>query len=67
MSETQFDTIGNHIALKEGYVGLKGMEAVYRYLVDKYSWLPKEVRNLTHDDLHMLLAGYEEKGTTDWD
>jgi len=66
MSETKFELIGNHIAVKQGYVGLAGKEAVFRYLVDKYNWLPDHVRSLSNDDLHMLLAGYEEKATTDW-
>jgi len=67
MGETKFVAIGDHIAIKERYVGLNGMEAVYRYLVDKYKWLPEQVRNFSNEDLHMLLAGYEEKATTDWD
>jgi hypothetical protein len=66
MADPKLELIGNHIAQKEGYVGLKGMEAVYRYLVDKYRWPPEQIRNLSMNDLHMLLAGYEEKATTDW-
>jgi len=61
------EKIGDHIAQKEGYVGLKGTEGVYRYLIDKYSWLPEQVRKLATDDIKILLAGYEEKGMTDWD
>lgn len=64
---TEVEKIGDHIGQKEGYVGLKGMEAVYRYLVDKYNWLPEQVRSLSNEDLNMLLSGYEQKATTDWD
>ncbi len=64
---TEVEKIGDHIGQKEGYAGLKGMEAVYRYLVDKYNWLPEQVRSLSNEDLNMLLAGYEQKATTDWD
>jgi hypothetical protein len=64
--DSVFEKIGDHMAIKEGYVGLKGMEAVHRYLVDKYGWQPEQVRKLSNEDLHLLLAGYEEKPTTAW-
>ncbi|MBN1930788.1 MAG: hypothetical protein JW786_04175 [Desulfobacterales bacterium] len=64
---SRIETIGDHIAKKEGYIGLKGVEAVYRYIIDKYNWLPEQVRGLGNEDVSMLLAGYEEKGMTDWD
>ncbi len=51
--------MGDIIAQKEGYENLFGMEAVYRYLIDKYNWLPNQVRSLSVDDLNMLLDGYE--------
>jgi hypothetical protein len=50
--------MGDMIAENEGYEDLFGMEAVYRYLIDKYKWLPHEVRGLSVDDLNMLLDGY---------
>ena len=67
MTDLVLEKIGDHIAQKEGYVGLKGMEAIYRYLIDKYSWQPEQVRNLSPEDLHLLLAGYEKKATDEWD
>ena len=66
MDENKLVIIGNHIAVKESYVGLEGMEAVYRYIIDKYRWLPDQVRNISGEDLHILLAGYDQKATTDW-
>jgi hypothetical protein len=66
MDEKRLVLIGNHIAVKEGYVGLEGIEAVYRYIIDKYNWLPDQVRKISGDDLQILLAGYDEKATTDW-
>ncbi|MGO9316147.1 MAG: hypothetical protein ACLQBD_05470 [Syntrophobacteraceae bacterium] len=66
MEQKLFEKIGDHMAEKEGYVGLKGMQAVHRYLIDKYGWKPDQVRQLSTDDLHILLAGYEEKPTTAW-
>jgi hypothetical protein len=66
MTEEVFERIGDHMAEKEGYIGLRGMQAVHRYLIDKYGWQPEEVRKLSHEDLHLLLAGYAEKPTTAW-
>jgi hypothetical protein len=63
---TVFEKIGDHMAAKEGYVGLRGMEAVHRYLIDKYGWQPEAVRRLSTEDLHLLLAGYDNKPTTAW-
>ncbi len=67
MTDSLLEKIGDHMAQKKGYVGLKGMQAVYRYLIDKYRWQPEEVRKLSPEDLHLLLAGYEQKATTAWD
>ena len=66
MTDDVFERIGDHMAEKEGYIGLKGMRAVHRYLIDKYGWAPEQVRRLTPEDLHLLLAGYAEKPTTAW-
>ncbi len=66
MSFEMLEKIGDHIAEKEGYVGLRGMQAVQRYLVDRYGWQPEHVRKLGTEDLRLLLAGYEEKATNDW-
>ncbi|MDR3567140.1 MAG: hypothetical protein P4L43_03850 [Syntrophobacteraceae bacterium] len=67
MNDPLLEKIGDRIAEKEGYTGLKGLDGVYRYIVDKYRWQPREVRELQREDLHLLLAGYEEKPTTAWD
>lgn len=53
--------LGDQIAKDNNYPGLYGMDAVYRYLIDKYHWLPHEVRLLTVDVLNMLLDGYDKK------
>jgi hypothetical protein len=67
MNDPMLEKIGDRIVEKEGYHGLKGLDGVYRYIVDKYRWQPQEVRKLPSEDLHLLLAGYEEKPTTAWD
>lgn len=50
--------IGNKIATKMGYDNLNELDAIYRYLIDKYNWLPSQVRELTKEDLLLLLDGY---------
>jgi len=50
---------GEALAKANGYTGLKGLDAVHRFLIDKYHWLPDEVRRLSVDDLQILLAGVE--------
>jgi predicted metal-dependent enzyme (double-stranded beta helix superfamily) len=67
MNDPFLEKIGDRIAKQEGYPGLEGIKAIYRYLIDKYRWLPDDVRKLDNEDLHLLLAGYEEKATTAWD
>ena len=67
MNDPLLEKLGSRIAEKEGYIGLEGLDGVYRYIVDKYRWQPPDVRKLGQEDLHLLLAGYEEKPTTAWD
>ncbi len=52
--------IGNQIAKKMGYEYLNELEAIYRYLIDKYNWLPSQVREFTKEDLMLLLDGYSK-------
>ena len=56
-----FARLGDKIAKDKGYSQLSGLDAVYRHLIDKYHWLPSEVRSLSVDDLSMLLDGYPRK------
>ena len=53
---------GDEIAKAKGYSSLSGLDAVYRYLIDKYHWLPSEVRSLSVDDLCLLLDDNTRKG-----
>lgn len=47
--------IGDSLAKKHGYKNLHGMNAVTRYLADKYHWMPHEIRRLSVEDLSLLL------------
>ncbi|MBW1702387.1 MAG: hypothetical protein JRJ69_07865 [Deltaproteobacteria bacterium] len=53
--------LGDKIAKDQGYSHLDGLEAVYRYLIDKYNWLPDQVKRLSVYDLKMLLDDYEKR------
>lgn len=55
-----FSRLGDQIAKDQGYDSLHGMDAVHRYLIDKYHWLPHQVRSLSVDDLALLLDDYEK-------
>jgi len=50
------ELFGHFLAQREGYKKLDGMEAVFFYLVQKYHWLPKDVRSMSHEDLCFVLA-----------
>ena len=54
-----FAAQGATISQHHGYEGLTGIDAVHRFLIDKYHWLPSQVRALTTDELQLLLAGTE--------
>ena len=55
-----FSMLGDTIARDQGYEDLRGMDAVFRYLIDKHHWLPHQVRSLSVEDLSLLLDGYKE-------
>ena len=55
---------GEKIAKDQDYKNLNGLEAVHRYLIDRYHWLPDQVRSLSVDDLNLLLEGYDGKKVT---
>ena len=49
------DCFGDYLAKREKYKSHEGIAAVHFYLVQKYRWLPAQVRALNWDDLHFLL------------
>lgn len=55
-----FSMLGDTIATDQGYEDLRGMDAVYRYLIDKYHWLPHQVKSLSVEDLYLLFDGYKK-------
>ena len=55
------ELFGHALAEREGYKKLDGMEAIFFYLVQKYHWLPKDVRSMSLEDLCFVLE--EEMAT----
>ncbi len=51
--------LGDKLAKKHHYRNLHGMEAIVRYLVDKYHWTPAQVRAFTVEDLTLLLDEFD--------
>ena len=49
------DVFGDHIAKREKYKEHDGMDAVHFYLIQKYHWLPSQVRAMSHADLRFVL------------
>jgi hypothetical protein len=50
------EVFGDHIAKREDYKNLDGIEAIHFYLIHKFSWLPRDVRSMSHDDLRFVLS-----------
>ncbi|MBU0971231.1 MAG: hypothetical protein KKC20_11325 [Proteobacteria bacterium] len=60
-----FSRLGDQIAKDQGYEDLHGMDAVFRYLIDKYKWLPHQVRSLSIEDLSLLFDDYDSQKKKD--
>jgi len=58
-AEAQLDVLleafGDHLAEKEGYQTIGGIEAVHLYLIRKYSWLPRDVLTMRTSELRLAL------------
>lgn len=49
------DVFGDHLAQREGYKAVSGMDAVHFYLVHKFKWQPAQVRTMSAADLQFAL------------
>ena len=47
---------GDHIAMREGYKEVDGMNAVHFYLITNFHWLPSLVHSMSHEDLRFVLS-----------
>lgn len=50
------ELFGDELAKREKFHSVDGMDAIYLYLVNKYRWLPRDVRSLSFEDLRFLLS-----------
>ncbi len=46
---------GDELAEREGYAQHDGIDAIHFYIVERYRWLPKDVRAMSDDDLQFLM------------
>lgn len=49
------EVFGFHLAEKHGWQSIHGMEAVHYYLIQKFHWLPRDVRSMTPEDIRLAL------------
>jgi hypothetical protein len=47
---------GDFLATREGYKKHTKLDALHYYLVEKYHWLPVQVKSLSDNDLQFLFA-----------
>ncbi|WP_010325446.1 hypothetical protein [Marinobacterium stanieri] len=47
---------GDHIAEREGYKDLEGIDAIVFYLVHKFSWPVSQVRSMPYEDIRFILS-----------
>jgi hypothetical protein len=52
----QLIRFGDYIAKREKYKEHKGIDAIHFYLIEKYHWLPSQVKSLNDDDLRFVLS-----------
>lgn len=50
------EVFGDHIAAREGYKSVAGLDAVHFYLVQKHHWLVRDVKSMSMDDLRFVLT-----------
>ncbi|QLG93292.1 hypothetical protein HZF02_15560 [Pseudomonas yamanorum] len=46
---------GDHIAKREKYKSVEGMDAVRFYLIHKFKWVPSQVRGMSYEDMSFVL------------
>ncbi|CAH1522355.1 conserved hypothetical protein [Vibrio owensii] len=50
------DVFGDHIAEREGYKSVEGIEAIHFYLIHKFNWQPSAVKGMSFEDLRFILS-----------
>jgi len=60
-SNYYLERYGDHIAEREGYRGINGMEAIHFYLIHKFGWLPRDVKSMSLEDVKFVLSQEREE------
>ncbi len=47
---------GDHIAQRENYKDMDGIEAIHFYLIQKFRWLPRDVMSMSLEDIRFVLS-----------
>ena len=47
---------GDHLAKREKYKEVEGIDAVHFYLIHKFHWLPSQVKGMSHEDMRFVLS-----------
>ena len=55
-SEYILDVFGDEIAKREGYKSLQDTEAIHFYLIQKFHWLPSQVKSMKSEDIWLVLS-----------
>jgi hypothetical protein len=50
------ECFGDHLAKKRGYHAHSGLNAIRFYLVEKYHWMPAQVKAMNWEDLSFCMA-----------
>lgn len=50
------EVFGDSLALREGYKGLDGIDAIRFYLIHKFSWLPRDVNSMSYEEMRFVLS-----------
>lgn len=50
------EVFGDVLAKKQGYKSLDGIDAIHYYLINKFNWLPAQVRGMSYEDLRFILS-----------
>lgn len=51
----QLHVFGDFIAKRENYKNAKGLDAIHLYLINKFSWQPRDVRSMSYEDILLVL------------
>ncbi|MCK5615724.1 hypothetical protein KAR91_78400 [Candidatus Pacearchaeota archaeon] len=55
MSKYRLLIFGDYLAKRQGYKEHERLDAIHFYLIEKYHWLPSQVKSLNDEDLGFLL------------